>query len=158
MAKPIKSSEYVQDLVDEAVEAAGLSAYGLTIETMSLTKSKDPVKVSKANSTTEYLTNKSDVVCIYIYEAAFERLDEESQKKIIEMAISSISYDSEKDKINIQNNPSLNTFNMCKKYGNGFVYTLEAAYIAIQQIADEEKEAKEAEKEAKATKKFKKQN
>lgn len=158
MGKIISSSEYVVNVVDEVVAEAGLASYGITVETMSTTKSKNPVKVSKANSTTEYLTKTSDVVCVEVYEAAFERLDDEMQKKLIEMYISAISYDSEKDKLTIQNNQFLNMFNMCRKYGDEFIHVLESAYIAIQQIEDEEKEAKEREKEAKAAKKKQKQN
>lgn len=155
MGKLISSSDYVVELVDTAVTEAGLAAYGITVETMSTTKSKHPVKVSKANSTTEYLTKTSDVICVEVYEAAFERLDDDMQKKLIEMYISSISFDSEKDKLTVQNNQFLNMFNMCRKYGDEFIHVLESAYIAIQQIEDEEKEEKERQKEAKASNKKK---
>lgn len=73
------------------------------------------------------------------------------------MAISSVSYDSEKDKINIVSHPYLNLFRMCQKYGEEFVNTVEAGYLAIQQIEDEEREEKERLKEERAAKKASRQ-
>lgn len=150
MGKIFSSSEYVVEMVEKTFEESGLASYGFTLEVMSVTKSKQPIKVSKANPVTEHLVNASDVICVEIYEKAFERLSEDYQKKLVEMYISGISYDSEKDKLTIQNREVRNLFNMCKKYGNGFVSILEASYLAIDQIEEEEKEEKERLKAEKA--------
>jgi hypothetical protein len=157
MGKLFDSSEYVVEMVSEEVSKVGLESIGITVKTMSLTKAKDIIKVSKANATTEHLAKCDDMVCVYVYEQAFERLDEEAQRKFVEMAISSVSYDSEKDKINIVSHPYLNLFRMCQKYGEEFVNTVEAGYLAIQQIEDEEREEKERLKEERAAKKASRQ-
>lgn len=157
MGKLFDSSEYVVEMVSEEVSKVGLESIGITVKTMSLTKAKDIIKVSKANATTEHLAKCDDMVCVYVYEQAFERLDEEAQRKFVEMAISSVSYDSEKDKINIVSHPYLNLFRMCQKYGEEFVNTVEAGYLAIQQIEDEEREEKERLKEERAARKASRQ-
>ena len=157
MGKLFDSSEYVVEMVSEEVSKVVLESIGITVKTMSLTKAKDIIKVSKANATTEHLAKCDDMVCVYVYEQAFERLDEEAQRKFVEMAISSVSYDSEKDKINIVSHPYLNLFRMCQKYGEEFVNTVEAGYLAIQQIEDEEREEKERLKEERAAKKASRQ-
>ena len=157
MGKLFDSSEYVVEMVSEEVSKVGLESIGITVKTMSLTKAKDIIKVSKANATTEHLAKCDNMVCVYVYEQAFERLDEEAQRKFVEMAISSVSYDSEKDKINIVSHPYLNLFRMCQKYGEEFVNTVEAGYLAIQQIEDEEREEKERLKEERAAKKASRQ-
>ena len=157
MGKLFDSSEYVVEMVSEEVSKVGLESIGITVKTMSLTKAKDIIKVSKANATTEHLAKCDDMVCVYVYEQDFERLDEEAQRKFVEMAISSVSYDSEKDKINIVSHPYLNLFRMCQKYGEEFVNTVEAGYLAIQQIEDEEREEKERLKEERAAKKASRQ-
>lgn len=157
MGKLFDSSEYVVEMVSEEVSKVGLESIGITVKTMSLTKAKDIIKVSKANATTEHLAKCDDMVCVYVYEQAFERLDEEAQRKFVEMAISSVFYDSEKDKINIVSHPYLNLFRMCQKYGEEFVNTVEAGYLAIQQIEDEEREEKERLKEERAAKKASRQ-
>lgn len=147
MGKLFKTSSDLVKMFDDEFERVGLSSYGISLEVMSTIKSKNPVKVSKANSTTEYLTNTSDIICIEVYEAAMDRLSDEIKKLVVEMFISSVSYDSEKDKINIQTNPVQLLFNMSRKYGTEVVDKIETAYMAIQQIEDEEKEQKEMKKQ-----------
>lgn len=149
MSKLFKTSDDLVKMFEQEFERVGLASYGISLEVMSTIKSKNPVKVSKANSTTEYLTNTNDIICIEVYEAAMDRLNEEIKKIVVEMFISSISYDSEKDKINIQSNPIQLLFNMSRKYGSNVVDKIESVYLAIQQIEDEEKEEKELKKQKK---------
>lgn len=147
MSKLFKTSDDLVQMFDQEFERVGLASYGISLEVMSTAKSKNPVKVSKANSTTEYLTNTNDIICVEVYEAAMDRLTNDIKKLVVEMFISSISYDSEKDKINIQNNPIQLLFNMSRKYGTDVVNKIESVYLAIQQIEDEEKEEKELKKQ-----------
>lgn len=149
MAKFFETSEDVVEMANEAFINAGLKDYGLTLKIMSVTKSKDVIKVSKANPTTEFLTKKEGIIQLQIYEAAFERLDDTAKSMFLEMALSNISYDFEKEKVNVDTVPFNQIFRMRQKYGNEFLDKLEMGYIIIQQIADEEKERKEAEKESK---------
>ena len=92
-------------------------------------------------------------VQMFIYEAALERFDEEDQRKFFEMALSVLSFDSEKCKLLVDSTPNAAVINMCRKYGNDFIEKVELQNIVIQKIEEEEKEAKAAAKEAKANKK-----
>jgi hypothetical protein len=103
--------------------------------------------VSRANATTQFLTNK-DVILV-IYEEAFDRLSDEFKNKLMEGVISNVSYDTEKDRLNVEGDIAKELFRMRKKYEN-YVDVMETAYLIIQQIEDEEKERKEAEKQRKA--------
>lgn len=149
MGKLFRTSDSLTEMFNKEFERVGLASYGISLEVMSTVKSKNPVKVSKANSTTEYLTNTNDIICIEVYEAVMDRISEDIQKLVVEMFISSISYDSEKDKINIQTNPIQLLFNMSRKYGHDVVDKIESIYLAIQQIEDEEKQEKESKKQKK---------
>lgn len=147
MSKLFKTSDDLVNMFNSEFERVGLTSYGISLEVMSTIKSKNPVKISKANSTTEYLTNTNDIICIEVYEAAMDKLSDEIKKIVAEMYISAISYDSEKDKITIQTNPIQLLFNMSRKYGPEIVDKIETAYLAIQQIEDEEREQKELKKQ-----------
>ena len=147
MSKLFKTSDDLSKEFYDEFERVGLASYGLSLEVMSKAKSSNPIKVRKADSTTEYLTNTSDIICVEVFESAMDRLNDETRKLIIEMYMSSISYDSEKDKVVIQTNPIKLLFNMSKKYGPSVVDKIEAAYLAIDQIEEEEKEKKEAKKQ-----------
>ena len=89
---------------------------------------------------------------LIIYEEALDRLSDEYKSKLIEGALSTVSYDTEKGKLNVDNSRYGELFQMRRKYPN-YQDMLEAADLAIKQIADEEKEKKEAEKAARASKK-----
>ncbi len=149
MSKIFETSEDIVELVEQQFSDCGLEAYGLTLKIMSLTKAKEVIKASKASATTEFLTKKDGIIQIQIYEAAFDRLTDDTKNLLIEMALSTISYDGEKDKILVDNNPYNAVFNMRRKYGNDFLDKLEQSFLVIQQLEDEEKEQKEAEKAAK---------
>jgi hypothetical protein len=152
MGKLFKSSQYVEDMVGAKFTETGLDPV-LSLKIMSTTKASEVIKVSKASQETEFLTNDSNVVSIIVYEAAFERLDEEGQSKLIEGAISKISYDNDKDKIEIDKS-DLNMINrMRHKYSNDVLDYFEQGIMAIEQIEEEEKEAKEAKKAEKYAKK-----
>jgi hypothetical protein len=73
---------------------------------------------------------------------------------LLEGAISNISYDTEKDKLNVENDFAKEIFRMRRKYPN-YVDVAEESYIVIEQIEDEEKRRKEEERLAKKEKKNK---
>lgn len=153
MSKIFETSDEIVDMIEQQFSDCGLEQYGLTLKIMSLTKAKEVIKVSKASATTEFLTKKDGIIQLQVYEAAFDRLDEDAKLKLVEMALSNISFDPEKDKINIDSNPYNAIFRMRQKYGNGFVDILELSQIVIQTIDQEEKERKESELAAKKAKK-----
>jgi hypothetical protein len=70
----------------------------------------------------------------------------------MEGAISNISYDTDKDKLNVESDFAREIFRMRRKYQN-YVDVAEESYIVIETIEEEEKQRKEAERLAKKEKK-----
>jgi hypothetical protein len=147
MAKFFETSQDIAELVQSKWEDTGLAQMGIELKLISVTKAKNVLKASKAGATINYLTKKD--VFLIIYEEAFDRLTDEYKEKIIEGALSNISYDAEKDKLNVEGDIAKELFRMRRKYEN-YVDIMEASYLVISQIEEEEKERKEAEKAQKA--------
>lgn len=150
MAKIFEPYKDTIDLAEDLFEDTGLPQMGINIKVLATTKAKNVVKVSKANPTTQYLTSK-DVIMV-VYEEAFDRLNDDYKSKLMEGALSNVSYDDEKDKLNVEGDIAKEMFAMRQKYSN-YVDIMEASYLTIAQIEEEEKEKKEQEKAAKAAKK-----
>lgn len=146
MAKIFETSADIAELAQAKFDETPLSDLGINLKILSTTKSKTMLKVSRANATTQFLTNK-DVILV-IYEEAFDRLSDEYKEKLMEGVISNVSYDTDKDKLNVENDIAKEIFRMRRKYEN-YVDMIEASYLVMQQIEDEEKERKEAMKAAK---------
>lgn len=155
MAKTLStaSEEYVK-LVEEAV-AENSNLQFIDFQVFNLVRAKNSmVKVMKANEIAELLSNREDLVIVGIYEKGFDRLDDERKRLLIEMALSQVSYDSEKEKVNIGAEPAINlTLGFYHKYHDTAVEVAELEQLTLQQIADEEKEEKERKKAEKASKK-----
>ena len=147
MAKFFETSQDIAELVQSKWEDTGLAQMGIELKLISITKAKNVLKASKAGATINYLTKKD--AFLIIYEEAFDRLTDEYKEKIIEGALSNISYDTEKDKLNVESDIAKELFRMRRKYEN-YVDIMEASYLVISQIEEEEKERKEAEKAQKA--------
>lgn len=142
MGKIFETDEEIVKMIRDEFSASGLERLGLNLRVMSLKKSKDVIKASKASATTEFVAQKEDMIQVFVYEDVFNSLDEESQKFLIKFALSGVSYDSEKDKILIESNPYQYLFNMRKQYGDRADEILEASYLAVKQAS--EKSAQEA--------------
>lgn len=153
MGKIFTTSDDVLEIVDKKFQETSLNEYGVTLKVMSVTKSKDIIKVSKASATTEFIAKKDGMVQLFIYEAAFDRLPDDAKEMLIEMALSNVSYDTDKDKILVETNPFKQIFAMRKKYGNDILDKMELSSVIIEEIEEEEKEKKIAEREAKKAKK-----
>lgn len=147
MAKIFETSQDIAELAQEKFEETGLPQMGINLKVLSITKSKNVLKVSRANATTHFLTDK-DVILI-VYEEAFDRLSDEFKNKLMEGAISNISYDTEKDKLNVENDIAKEMFRMRRQHEN-YVDVVETSYLVVEQIEDEEKRRKEEEKLRKA--------
>ena len=147
MAKFFETSQDIAELVQSKWEETSLPQMGIELKLISVTKAKNVLKASKAGATINYLTKKD--AFLIIYEEAFDRLTDEYKEKIIEGALSNISYDAEKDKLNVEGDIAKELFRMRRKYEN-YVDIMEASYLVINQIEEEEKERKEAEKAQKA--------
>ena len=147
MAKFFEASQDIAELVQSKWENTGLAQMGIELKLISVTKAKNVLKASKAGATINYLTKKD--AFLIIYEEAFDRLSDEYKEKIIEGALSNISYDTDKDKLNVETDIAKELFRMRRKYEN-YIDIMEASYLVINQIEEEEKERKEAEKAQKA--------
>ena len=151
MAKIFETSEDIVDLAYSKFNDTELNHMGINLRVMSVTKSKDVLKVARANATTEFLTKKSDIVTLFVYEELFDRLTDEQKEKLMEGALSNISYDAEKEKLNVNSDKVVEIINMRRKYLE-YVDIVEQVYIIAEQLAEEEKRRKEEEREAKKEK------
>lgn len=141
MAKIFETSEEIVRLAQDKFDETGLSQLGISLKVMSLTKSKDMLKVCRASATTEFLTKKSDVITLFVYERAFDYMSDEDKSKLMEGALSNISYDMTKEKLNVDNTKYGEFIRMrCKytEYGD----IIEAAQFAMEQAEEAEKEEK----------------
>lgn len=148
MSKFFETSEEYVDLAQQEFERVGLGQIGIDLKCISITKSNSVLCASKASAITEFRTHTSDTVHLIIFEEAFSRLSDEQKKILMEGCISNISYDTEKDKLQIDNSQYGELIRMRHKYQN-YADIIEIAQAAIDQVAEEEKERKQAEREAK---------
>ena len=148
MAKLGAVSDDTRNLVDEILGKSGLANF-VNAEVMSISKQKQIVTVKRANATTEYLANKPDSICIYVYEEAFDRLDDNARFLVMEDALNTVYYDTEKDKIVITPQQISVTVGGRAKYGEPLINAVEAGVHAIAQIEEEERERKEQSKKSK---------
>ena len=153
MAKFFKTNEEVSTFITNKFRELELNSYGLTLKIMSTNKSKDILKLTKASQSTQFLIQQDDVIQVQVYEAAFERLSEEAKHLLTEMMFSNISFDLDKDKMEVDTNPFNQIFRMRQKYGNVILDHMELGALVMSQIAEEELAAKEAAKELKKSKK-----
>lgn len=152
MAKLKIASPDIQKLVQDVVTEAGLSNI-IKFQALSVPKSKEVVKVKKASSDAEALSDKE--VIVIVYEEAFDRVTESEQLEWLRREISKVSYDVEKDKVVI-GCPILSVpLYHYQKFGEKALQSAELALMVVQQIEDEEKLRKAAAKEAKANKRKK---
>lgn len=148
MSKIFETSEDLANLGQSKFIETGLSDVGIRLKVLSLTKSNVAAKVQKANATTNFISHGQIDLVLYLYEDVLDRLDEDTRARLIEGALSNAYYDSDKDKLNIDNSPFGEVIRMSKKYPS-YIQDLETVQLTIEQILEEEKERKAAEREAK---------
>lgn len=148
MSKIFETSNDLVELGQLKFNETGLNDVGIRLKVLSLTKSNVAAKVTKANATTNFISHGQIDVVLYLYEELLDRLDDDMKDRLIEGALSNLSYDGEKDKLNIDNSPFGEVVRMSKKYPD-YVSDLETAQLTIEQLQEEIKERKAAEKEAK---------
>ena len=136
--KIFEADEEIVKMVKEQFEKNGFSE-SMTLQVFGITKQKDVVKAAKAPEPTEFLTEKENIIQVFVYEGVFNELDDETQRFLIEFALQPIWFDSDKGKVNIDKNPYKPLFELRKKYGSRADELLETSYIAIQQAEDLEK-------------------
>jgi hypothetical protein len=106
MAKYEEPFEETQDLYNQLIEQAGLSNF-VNITILTNNKAREIFKVNKANELLKYRTG--DDVIIVLNEKIFDQLTDEQRTIVAEESLSSIHFDSEKDRIVISK-PDVVTF------------------------------------------------
>ena len=149
------ASPDIQELVQEVANEMGLTQMGVEFQALNIKKSKEVVKVQKANEVTEILSDRETLVVVIVYEEAFDRVDEKERWMWIRQALDRVTYDAEKDKVSLVTPMVSVPLGFYPKYGNVALQNAELALLTIQQIEDEEKQRKEAEKALKKSKKKK---
>lgn len=157
MAKLFKTSDDIYEFITNEWSNTENSKIGVRLKVISTQKAKQILKLSKASATTEYLIREQDVLTLVVYEEAWDRLSEMNKILLLKGIFSVVSYDTEKERLIIDNRPYADLFNMRHtKDANGNEYldqydnTLETCALLLQQIEDEQKQAKEEEKVRKA--------
>lgn len=148
MSKIFETTEDLLKIGQSKFIESGLADVGIRLKVLSLTKSNVAAKVQKANATTNFISHGQIDLVLFLYEDVLDRLDEDTRTRLIEGALSNAYYDTEKDKLNIDNSPFGEVIRMSKKYPN-YINDLETVELTIEQLAEELKERKAAEKEAK---------
>lgn len=148
MSKIFETTEDLLKIGQSKFIESGLADVGIRLKVLSLTKSNVAAKVQKANATTNFISHGQIDLVLFLYEDVLDRLDEDARARLIEGALSNAYYDTEKDKLNIDNSPFGEVIRMSKKYPN-YINDLETVELTIEQLAEELKERKAAEKEAK---------
>lgn len=106
MAKYEEPFEETQDLYNQLIEQAGLSNF-VNITILTNNKAREIFKVNKANELLKYRTG--DDIIIVLNEKIFDQLTDEQRTIVAEESLSSIHFDSEKDRIVISK-PDVVTF------------------------------------------------
>lgn len=148
-----------EELVLEVAEEAGLTNY-MDFKIFGLAKvGKDVIKVQKANELAERAWEQDDIVVVSLFEPIFDMVDPQTQRIWIENALAQVAYDTEKDRLLIGKEPSINlTLGMYDKYngkglGDTLIQKIQLQALSVSQYKDAEREKKRQEKEAKKAKK-----
>lgn len=152
MAKFYDVSEENQSLIDEKFQETGMHN-GIDLKIRGISKQKEVIKVVKTNPQAQDLGGCPDSIVCYVYEDAFDRLDDNIKEMLVIDAFANVAYDSEKDKIIVGGPQITVSLGGLAKYGQELVKAAEVGEYAILQIEEEKKAIKEAEKAAKAAKK-----
>ena len=157
MAKLFKTSDDIYEFITNEWSNTENSKIGVRLKVISTQKAKQILKLSKASATTEYLIREQDVLTLVVYEEAWDRLSEMNKILLLKGIFSVVSYDTEKERLIIDNRPYADLFNMRhtkdandNEYLDLYDNALETCALLLQQIEDEQKQAKEEEKARKA--------
>ena len=150
MANLTVASDEYQDLVKKVAQELGLKQDGVEFQTFNVKKSKkEVIKVKRASETEEILGGTEDTVIVFIYEEAFDRVDDAMRYQWVRMALDPVSYDSEKCKVNIGCPTVTVPVGYYEKYKD---VAINAALLQQYTLAQMEEERKEEEARKKALK------
>lgn len=146
MGKYSEVSEELDKMVIDISNELGLAQYGIDFEPLCVKKSKDVCKVVKANELAEYATKREDLVFVICYEDAFDIVDDKTKYMWLRMAMETVSYDFEKDKINIGGPIISVPLNFAEKYGNQAIDAAKLGLYSIAQLEEKNKKTKKNKK------------
>jgi hypothetical protein len=152
MAKYSQASDSIENLVIEISNELGLINYGVDFQPLCVNKAKEVCKIVKANELAEYASNREDLVFVVCYEDAFDLVDEKTKYMWLRMAMETVSYDTEKMKINIGGPIITVPLGFAEKYGTEAINSAKLGLYTIAQIEEKKKEEaaqKRAERAAK---------
>lgn len=152
MAKLGKISDETRELIDKIISENGLENY-INIKAFSVNKSRELIKIKKANSIEGELTKDDQTVFVIVYEKVFDRLSDDMQEILMRDVLSSIQYNMGNDKVVISAPCITVTTWGRQKYGDDLLNAAETAVLMMEQVEEEEKEMKQMEKENKKNKK-----
>lgn len=162
MAKLFKTSDDVYEFITNEWEQTDTSKIGVRLKVISTSKARQILKLSKVSATTEYLIREQDVITLVVYEDAWDKLSDVDKILLLRGLFSVVSYDTEKERIVIDNRPYADLFNMRhskdakgNEYLDKYDNTLETCSLLLQQIEEQEKEEKMRKAEEKKAKKHK---
>jgi hypothetical protein len=140
MAKFEKISQETQELFDGLISSYGIDNY-INIEVLSLNTLKQLTSVVKANELTRHKTNID--IFILVNENIFDKLEDNDKKIMAEHAIAGVSYNTERDKLEIKNPDIIGYSGVLKKYGNDeFLRVNELVNLIFKQEKDKESDKK----------------
>lgn len=125
----------------------------VTIEPIALKSKTEIGCVVKGNELVQLFTGDDSLIAVGINEDAFSRVDEQTQELWIRGLLSQIEYDFDKDKVVIKKPEIQIDLGMYRKFGDIAVKKAELAILTLEQIAEDEKKAKEIAKSLKKKKK-----
>lgn len=152
MAKLGKLSDDTVELIEKIVSETGLDNY-ISVKTYATKKSKEVIKIKKAGPIEGELAKDESTVFIIVYEEAFDRLDDEAKDTLMRDAVNNIQFNPENGKVSIGAPRITVTTWGLQKFGDSLLRAAESGVMAIEQIAEEEKERKQLERENKKSKK-----
>ena len=140
------SEEYVK-LVNDVANEIGIGKY-VSFNVFDMKKSnKEVIKIKKTSEPMEVSLDGEDMIDVYLFEKAFDLVEEKDKHFWIENALSQIGYDIDKSKVVIGKDPTINVpLGMYNKYKEIAINELQLAALTIQQIKDKEKTEKEERK------------
>ena len=153
MGKLSIASPETEKLIQDVAQEMGLIADGLEFQALCTKKAKEIVKVAKAGEVAEIVSDKEKLIVVIVYEDAFDLVDDKTRYMWVRMALDSVSYDMEKDKVSLTAPTITMTLNCYQKFGNVATQHAELALHTIQQLEDLEKQRKAEAKAAKIKRK-----
>ena len=152
MGKLRLASPDVEKLIQDVAQEMGLIQQGLEFQALCTTKAKEIVKVSKAGEVAEVMSDKENLLVVIVYEDAFDVVDEKTRFMWTRMALDSVVYDFEKNKVTLSAPMISMTLGCYQKFGNVATQHAELALHTIQQLEEAEKQRKAEAKAAKTRK------